>query len=146
MKIYALLAALLFSTPAFAQFVKPDGVPTAVVPGYNVTIGVWATFSPVGGYIGVFEQHSDGQWYGFTGNGTVPDTTFSDKISAAGGPSAWLASVGVPKINSVLAARFPAYTPVPGPVPSDPIQAINYYLSTSYTLKQVGGVEALAPR
>lgn len=131
---------LLFPLTAHAQFAKPPGAPTAAIANYGLTAGVWMVNSPVGAQLSIFEQHADGQWYGFYPNGTDGDQNFDATIAAAGGASAWLSTIGIPKINQILATRYPPIGPTP---PKDSVGQVNFALG-SYTLKSVAGVEVLS--
>ena len=87
-KLIALILFLgLMAHPAHAQFSKPAGLnlPTVQIPDYNLTVSVWAYDTGfVGAYIGVFELHNDGQWYGCTHN-MLPDGSFEQHVNDAGG-------------------------------------------------------------
>lgn len=149
-----LLAFLSLATPALAQ--KPDGVPAAVVPDYNVTIAVWADHTPLGDRIAVWELQN-GNWSTCGNCSTfpvnplvVPLTTGSMEgdIAAQGGSlDAYLSNVGKPIINVILRSRFPPFGQPP--TSADPIVQINWKLGIGYQLRgpqTVNGSETIEPK
>lgn len=152
-RILFALTLLLAPWGAYAQNQKPEGVPTAVVPDYNVTIAVWADHTPIGDRIAVWELQN-GNWStcgncsSFPVNPLVlPLTTGSMEgdIAAQGGSlDAYLSNVGKPIINVILRSRFPPFGQPP--TSADPVVQLNYKLGIAYQLRVVGGVEVLAPK
>jgi hypothetical protein len=148
MKSLLLAILLLWSVPAFAQFQKPPGLtlPTVMVPDYNLTISVWAFDTAiVGQYIGVYELHNDGLWYGCVNN-PRPSTNFDADVTAAGGANAWLATVGRGQINEALALCYPPITGIPGPPPpptAGVVALVNYGLQ-SFKLVVTNGLPVMA--
>lgn len=148
-KIVFLLFALLWTAPAFAQFQKPPGLmlPTIVVPDYNLTISVWAFDTAiVGQYLGVYELHNDGLWYGCVHN-PRPNGAFESDVVAAGGADMWLATIGRGEINEALGLCYPPMGTVGPPPPSNAgaVALVNYSLQ-SFKLVMVGGLPVMVPK
>jgi len=149
-KVALFALALFLSAPAHAQFQKPGGLnlPTLTIPDYGLTVSVWAYDTAViGAYIGVFEQHNDGLWYGCTHN-MSPDGNFEANVTAAGGPQAWLANYGMAAVNEALRLCYPPFTSTPGPPPpasAGNVAGVNYSLQ-SYKLNMVNGYAVLGPK
>ncbi len=147
-KIYALVILLLWPTFAWAQaatFTKPPNAPTAFIQDYNVTIGVWVTGSGIGAYIAEFELHPDGKWYFGAGDSGGGDLNFDQTVANAGGPLAWLQTIGAPHINPILAARFPSIGSGGGGGTST-LDQVNTMLGGVYAIKTVGGVVGISPK
>lgn len=148
LRVVLFALALFLTAPAHAQFVKPAGLllPTVVVPDYNLTVSVWAVDTGfIGQYLGVFEQHNDGQWYGCTHN-MGPDDNLAAEVTAAGGPQAWLATIGMAAVNEALRLCYPPITGSAGPPPpasAGVIGQVNYTLQ-SYRLSVVNGQAVMA--
>lgn len=144
----ALIIALLMLLPgtAFAQLVKPDGVPVTPVPG-NVTIAVFASvdFLTIQEYIGVFEQHTDGKWYdtGVRANPLTPPQ-MTNAVNAAGGYKQYLQNVVLPIVNAdILQVYYGQGVPQPPPAGSDPLNFLNYSLGTEFKFGAVNGAQAV---
>lgn len=139
----ALIVALcLLASPALAAgYTKPAGTPEVYLPGYNVTVGVWAVATAVGQGIGVFENKGDGVW-NLCGQCLV-DAAYPNldgDVAAAGGPSAYVAAK-VPAINAVLKARYPT-----GTAPVTVLDQVNQALATSYKIGVVNGSPVLGAK
>lgn len=147
--LFAFICFFLFlPSAAFAQaavYQKPANAPTAFVQDYNVTIGVWIVGSGIGSYIAEFELHSDGNWYFGDGDSGHGDLNFDQTVANAGGPLGWLQTIGIPRINPILAARFP---PIGGGgTGGGSIQdQVNAALGASYAIKTVNGIPAVASK
>lgn len=140
---------LWLTSPAQAQVAKPAGVPTATIPDYNMQVAVFCFQGFLGTGCGVMEFHpQDSLWYGFIDSGPTPQMggQFDAMVAAAGGFQQWTAAVLVPKVNEVLARRFPPITG-PGVPPSgtEAYQLINATL-TNYMLRYQNGIEVLGPK
>ena len=136
------LAICLLASPALAAgYTKPAGTPEVYLPGYNVTVGVWAVATAIGQGIGVFENKGDGVW-NLCGQCLV-DAAYPNidgDVAAAGGPSAYVAAK-VPAINAVLKARYPA-----GTAPVTVLDQVNQALATSYKIGVVNGSPVLGAK
>lgn len=135
---YLIAALLLFSSPAWAvDYVKPPGAPELFVPGYNVTVSVFAVQTAVGHGIGVFELRGS-SWY-LCGKCLVSPEypTMDGPVSNAGGSDAYVLSK-LPEINAVLAQQYPAKQST-----GTTLDKVNTSL-TAYTLQMVDGVPVLA--
>ncbi len=148
MKYLILALALLFSLPASAQFAKPGGVqlPIVTLPDYGKTVSVWAFDTGVlGGAVGIFEQHLDGQWYGCPYNPSLSGS-FEQDVVDAGGAVQYLARI-LPDLNRALAMCYPSQGAASAPPPANAgsVAQVNYALQ-SFTFKMVGGVAVLSAK
>lgn len=145
MRTLILALALLFSLPAAAQYHKPTGVvlPTLSLPDYGVTVSVWAYDTGfVGGAVGIFEMHNDGQWYGCTNNPTLSGT-FEQDVVDAGGAVPYLTAV-LPQLNRALSLCYPPIgaPSVPPPANAGSVVNVNYALQ-AFKFSVVNGVATL---
>lgn len=133
-----------------ASFAKPPGIPTAYIQDYNVTIGIWYFSNGLDTYIAEFELHSDGKWY--WGDGDLYNPMAFDSDYARLGAAGLVATVGVPRINAILAARFPPIGSGGGSTGGgstgggnvQPLDQVNNILGTSYAIKTVNGSAAVS--
>ncbi len=146
----ALLPLMLVLLPlaARAQVSPPANPVIGTVPGYNQTIGIWASDTAVGGYVALFLQNA-GTWVGCQDcyiAPVQPDINFDTTVANAGGASAYVKNVIVPAANALLARKFPATggSVMPPPVGSGASTQINYLLGTTCALTSVNGVETLS--
>ena len=149
MRKLILAALLLFPFAASAQsvsYTKPPNVPTLFVQDYNVTIAVWVTGSGVGTYIAEFELHPDGKWYFGAGDSGGGDLNFDQTVANAGGPLGWLQTIGMARINPILAARFPPIGGGGTPPGTSVLDQVNTMLGNAYAIKSVNGVVGVAPK
>lgn len=137
-----IVALCLLASPALAAgYTKPAGTPEVYLPGYNVTVGVWAVATAIGQGIGVFENKGDGVW-NLCGQCLV-DAAYPNldaDVAAAGGPSAYVAAK-VPAVNAVLKARYPGST-----TPATVLDQVNQALATSYKIGVVNGSPVLGAK
>lgn len=143
--IYLLVVGVPSAASAQSTWTKPPNVPTIFVQDYNVTIAVWVTGSVVGSYIAEFELHPDGKWYFGDGDSSGGDPGFDQTVAYYGGPQGWIRAVGIPRINPILATRFPPIGATP-PGGATALDQVNNVLGASYSLKVVNGVAVLSPR
>lgn len=155
----ALLLLVAAEPIAHAQVVKPAGVPTVVVPGYGQTISVFAY--TIAGYnmgVGVFVQQG-ASWQGVltsagagtAGNGraSANPADIQNEITAAGGATNWLNASGArQQINLILSLAFPPMngTPLPQPTSGDPVDNVNYSLSTAFQFVLQNGVPVIVAK
>lgn len=140
-----ILIAFCFILPCtvHAQAVKPQGALTATIPDYNITIGIWAVDTPVGGYVELFTLQGN-QWFGcddcyLSGQ---PEFNF-DAVVNAQGAAAFVRNVVVPSANAQLARRFPPIpsggSPAPPPPTAGGVSQVNYILGTVCGLTNANG-------
>lgn len=136
----ALILALLLLLPSSAyalSYPKPDGVPTAYLPDYTTTVGVWAiNVAGIGDMTCILNLHNDSQWYLenlVTMCTTSWQTGYEEQIKAAGSLQVYMAGTLLPQINQVLWNNFPPFGSAPPPVVTAR-QQINQALGT-YVLK-----------
>lgn len=145
----AIILALLLLLPAtaHAQFAKPLGVPTYVVPDYNIEITVFASHNDMlGDRVAAYNLQS-GQWFGIPGAATPFYTNLPAVIAAAGGEDAFIRQTVLPAINAGLAVAFPPMNfGGPAPPPGNPVATINFLLGTGYTIRTQNGLPTLAPK
>lgn len=136
-RLFFLLAICLFSTGAYAQHAQVPGTPTAVihdnVTNSDVTVGVWAEYSPVVGDYIILAEHASNGWLGiWTSNPQYPhfDASITNPDVAK---QAVVASV--PFINAAIKNRFaiPASGPAPSGVPTT--DAVNQALYIGFKFK-----------
>ena len=151
-KILVALALLLVSSVAHAQtFTKPPNALTGVVPGYNMTIGIWAVDNPVimNTYVYVFMLQGSA-WVPVSNTsfvGGLDDGNLPGDIVAAGGVRPYVISRLLPGLNAILAAAFPPMGSAPPPVSgAAPVDQINAELATDIILTEPAGVPVLTQR
>lgn len=100
--------------------VVPASAPRIVVPApYNKTIAVCMVNSFIGVYICVSEQQPDGTWVDDSTSGEQwGDENFDATVAFSGSATLWLQNVGIPRVNAIMALRYPAQSPAPTPTPS----------------------------
>ncbi len=138
--IFALL--LCASSARAAEYLPPKGAPELLIPGHNVTISVFATQTPVGHGIGIFEKRGD-KWY-LCGQCVIsPETpTMDAAVKSAGGPEAYIDSRRS-AINAALARLYPAKKK---DAAANAVDDVNKALAGGNTLRIVNGVPQLRDR
>lgn len=138
-----LLALVLLSSPALA-YTKPPGVPTLLVENYGVTIGVWADYTAIGQGVGVFELQPNGTWTVCSNCiAQAHPSRIEDDIAYFGGLQGYISTV-VPKVNTILARRFPA---IGGETPPtiNAIYQVNQLIS-NYRIENNGSAPVMVPK
>lgn len=138
-----LLVLLLLSSPALA-YTKPAGVPTYYVEDYGVTIGVWAEMLAIGQGVAVFELQPNGTWTTCHNcAATANPSSIDADVATAGGVDPYVVAT-VPKVNAVLARRYPPIGGNPSPNVST-IYQINQLLGT-YRIEGASGQPVLVAK
>lgn len=142
-RILVLALCLLASPTLAAGYTKPAGTPEVYLPGYNVTVGVWAVATAIGQGIGVFENKGDINGWTLCGQCLVEVSypTLDTDVAAAGGPAAYVAAK-VPAVNAFLARRYPPS----GTAPVTVLDQVNQALATSYKIGVVNGSPVLGAK
>lgn len=126
----ALLLALLLPFTANAQYVKPPGVPTAIVQDYNVEVGVWAVhIDSLGDEFAAF-QHTgpSGTWSGIS-QAFFPVVDLQQHITADGGAKQFIIMEMLAPLNQGLALAFPKLSGS-----GDPVTQLNQSLGLNFTI------------